>query len=68
MRKLYLLFPLLVFISVTCEDEQEEQEIIFVKTFGGNENDKGRSVQQTTDGGYIITGNTSSLGLSLIHI
>ena len=51
MRKLYLLFPLLVFISVTCEDEKvEEQEIIFVKTFGGNENDKGRSVQQTTDG------------------
>jgi regulation of enolase protein 1 (concanavalin A-like superfamily) len=35
---------------------------LWTRTFGGIEEDEGHSIQQTTDGGYIISGDNQSFG------
>jgi ribosomal protein S11 len=42
--------------------------IIWAKTYGGTGDDKARSVQQTSDGGYIVAGYTASFGAGYYDI
>ena len=56
MKKLYLILMFAFPFTVLC------QPVCFMKTFGGEENDLVYSVQQTTDNGYILSGQTDSFG------
>jgi len=51
---------LLIISSILAKNETTTSEDGWIKTFGGAGEDVGTSVQETRDGGYIITGSTTS--------
>ena len=57
MRTINKIFIVVIALSLNISIAQ----ITFEKTYGGVSREWGNSVSQTSDGGYIIAGNTRSL-------
>ena len=46
----------------------QDGTISWQKTYGGSDDDVAYSIQQTTDGGYIVAGMTFPLGLDMGYV
>jgi len=63
MKRFLIVMVIVVITAISLEAlAVDETEVQWEKTFGGSGDDWGRSVIQTTSGGYIIVGSTSSFG------
>ena len=60
MKRIIGIILLLALANVVCAETAPEEA--WNKTFGGYSTERGWSVQQTSDGGYILAGDTRSYG------
>jgi len=58
-----LMFPVLsVIVFVTLSYTAEPPDTLWMSTFGGDSNDYGWAVTETSDGNFVMVGNTWSYG------
>ena len=58
------LFTILIGLVLHCSSVlAQPPDTLWTKTYGGSDDDVGRCVQQTSDGGFIIVGYTELYGL-----
>jgi hypothetical protein len=62
MKNFLFLLSLLILLALPVWSQPQPPDTAWTKTYGGNSADNGKWVQQTTDGGFVIVGSTSSLG------
>ena len=56
------LITIVIAIFMVSQSAFAQPDTLWTQTFGASYSDVGNSVQQTSDGGFIVVGNTSSFG------
>lgn len=62
MKNSLLVLPFWALLFTLVASAQNPGDTLWTRTYGGTSGDFGHSIQQTTDGGYIVTGYLRSLG------
>jgi hypothetical protein len=64
MRKITFIFLFLMFVNSVLLAQPIAPDTLWMRTYGGDEWDYARGVEQTQDGGFAFIGDTKSFGLS----